>query len=334
MLTAVIRLWSMTKLVTCIAALQLRDRGQVDFDDSALVERVLPELCAMPVLLRYDGDTPIYTPRTEAITLRRLMTHTVGQSYGAADLVRWERENLSKQWREAGAGIEAFTTPLMAQPGSRFAYGLAIDWVGILVMRLSGLSLEEYFARNIWEPLGLKSFTFFATPAVRARQMAQCTRTPAGELIQIPATHHPVNLDPAQVRTQSGGGGLYGSMKEYLAFLQAILRSRDGGGIISPAAFRELFTDSLPADTQCQKTLGSFLKMRGYPERQYTSGARVGYSTGLCLTLAPSANGRRAGSGFWFGAARSEYWIDPASGIIVSAHQGRADRRACARRSS
>jgi CubicO group peptidase (beta-lactamase class C family) len=294
----------------------------VDLDDAELCERVLPELCAMPILERYDGDEPVYSPRTEAITLRRLMTHTVGQSYGDAAQIRWEKENLPISWRHANAGVESFATPLMCQPGSRFAYGLAIDWVGILVSRVAGQSLEEFFAENIWTPLGLKSFTFLPTEAVRAKLMQCCSRTREGKLIHIGQSEkYGKDPLPHEIIVQSGGGGLYGTMKEYLVFLQNVLRCRDAPGIISPATFRELFSDSLPpadGSHNCQKTLGSFLRMRGYPEKQYTSGAKIGYSPGLCLNLAASENGRKAGSAFWFGAARSEYWMDPATGVIVS----------------
>lgn len=311
----------MTKLVTSLACLQLKERGLVDYDDAALIERVLPELCAAPVLLGYDGDVPRYTRRTEAITLRRLLTHTVGQSYGDKNLLRWERENLPRRWMEANAGVESFVTPLAVQPGTRFVYGLAIDWAGILVQRVTGLTLEEYFAKNIWEPIGVKSFSFFPTDDLRDRLMHMCTRTRAGELVHTDKLRPVPKLRPQDIGVQAGGGGLLGTAREYLVFLQHVLRCREPGGIITPASWRELFTDSLPtpdASHDCQKSLGAFLKMRGYPEEQYTSGDKVGYSPGLCLNLAASVNGRKAGSGFWFGAARSEYWIDPASGLVVS----------------
>lgn len=320
-LTPALQLWSMTKLVTCVACLQLKERGLVDYDDPELIERVLPELCAVQILLRYENDKPIYEKRTEPITLRRLLTHTVGQSYGDPRGLRWERENLPRKWMEANAGVESFATPLLAQPGSKFVYGLAIDWVGILIMRISGQTLEEYFNEHIWAPLGLKSFSFFPTPELKSRLMKMCTRTKEGKLIHTSKLRPVPEMKPEDIGIQAGGGGLLGTMKEYLIFLQHVLKCRDEAGIISPSSFRELFTDSLPppdGSHDCQRALGAFLKMRGYPEEQYTSGRSVGYSTGLCLNLAASENGRKAGSGFWFGAARSEYWIDPATGIVVS----------------
>lgn len=314
----------MTKLVTSISCLQLKERGLVDYDDPALIERLLPELCAMPVLLRYEGATPIYAPRTEEITLRRLLTHTVGQSYGDKNLLRWEAENLPRRWMERNATVESFATPLSIQPGTKFVYGLAIDWAGILVERITGLTLEEYFKKNIWEPIGVTSFSFFPTPDIKARLMRMCTRTREGELVQTEKLRPVPDLTPEDIGVQAGGGGLLGTAKEYLVFLQAVLRCREPGGIISPSSFKELFTDSLPppdSTHDCQRSLGAFLKMRGYPEEQYTSGKKIGYSPGLCLNLAQSVNGRKAGSGFWFGAARSEYWIDPAAGLIVSTVQ-------------
>ncbi|BEJ17801.1 hypothetical protein CspHIS471_0700690 [Cutaneotrichosporon sp. HIS471] len=315
----IIEMWSMTKLVTSLACLQLKERGLVSYDDPALIERLLPDLCAQPILLGYDGDTPKYTPRTEPITLRRLLTHTVGQAYGNRAQLRWEKENVAIPWKSPGSTIESFITPLNIQPGSSFVYGLGIDWAGILLERITGLTLDEYFRKHIWEPIGVKSMTFFPTPEIKARLMQMCTRTREGELVHTRKLRPVKDMVPEDIKQQAGGGGLLGTAREYITFLQAVLRCKEEDGLVSRAGFRELFTDSLPrdqAERDCHKALGAFLKFRGYPEEQYTSGGAVGYSPGLCLNLANSVNGRKAGSGFWFGAARSEYWIDPASGLI------------------
>ncbi|KLT38732.1 beta-lactamase/transpeptidase-like protein [Cutaneotrichosporon oleaginosum] len=330
-------MWSMTKLVTSVACLQLKERGMVDYDDAELCERVLPDLCAMPVLLGYDGDTPQYTPRTEPITLRRLLTHTVGQAYGNRAQLRWERENLPVRWVAPGATAASFATPLNIQPGTSFVYGLGIDWAGILLERVTGTTLDEYFREHIWAPLGITGITFLPTEDIKARLMQMCTRTRDGALVHTVKLREVSAMTPADIVQQAGGGGLLGTAREYLTFLQALLRCKDEDGIVSRAGFRELFTDALPPDDgtrDCHAALGAFLKFRGYGEEQYTSGRAVGFSPGLCLNLAPSANGRKAGSGFWFGAARSEYWIDPASGLIVSVSTGWSDTRDCARRSS
>jgi CubicO group peptidase (beta-lactamase class C family) len=313
-------MWSMTKLVTSLACLQLKERGLVDYDDAALCERLIPELCAQPVLLGYDGDTPQYAPRTEAITLRRLLTHTVGQAYGNRAQLRWEAENIPVRWTAPGATTASFATPLNIQPGSSFVYGLGIDWAGILLERVTGQTLDEYFQEHIFGPLGIRSMSFFPTPELKARLMQMCTRTREGTLVHTQKLRPVSKMVPEDIVQQAGGGGLLGTAREYLTFLQAVLRCKDADGLISRAGFRELFTDSLPPDGEgdCHAALGAFLKFRGYPEEQYTSGRAVGYSPGLCLNLGNSVNGRKAGSGFWFGAARSEYWIDPASGLIVS----------------
>ncbi|GMK58053.1 hypothetical protein CspeluHIS016_0500850 [Cutaneotrichosporon spelunceum] len=315
----VIEMWSMTKLVTSLACMQLKERGLVDYDDAALCERVLPDLCAMPVLLGYEGDTPKYTPRTEDITLRRLLTHTVGQAYGNRAQLRWEKENLAIQWKDPGSTTASFATPLNIQPGSSFVYGLGIDWAGILLERITGLTLDEYFRQHIWEPLGITSMSFFPTPDLKARLMQMCTRTKEGKLVHTQKLRPVKDMVPSDIKQQAGGGGLLGTAREYVTFLQAVLRCRDEDGLVSRAGFRELFTDSLPPDEagrDCHKALEAFLKFRGYPEEMSTSRRGVGYSPGLCLNLEPSVNGRKAGSGFWFGAARSEYWIDPASGLV------------------
>lgn len=312
----------MTKLVTSVAALQLIDRGLVDLDDPRVIEDKLPELCAQEILSYKSGEA-VYTPRTRPITLRRLLTHTSGLGYhfNSPELARWQEE----EGPGVGVGIwsgtvEGFTEPLLFEPGTRWRYSIGIDWAGILVERLSGQGLEDYFQQNIFKPLGIDDISFIPTPEMLARMQQTCSRDDAGKPVPCPSLRPIDNPNLGQV---SGGGGLFGTAKGYLRFLAGILASKEEGGIISPSAFKTLFTNALPPrgdDNTCYADLARSAKQQTYhdPDHVANDAQYLEHSIGLVLNTRDSVNGRKAGSGCWDGAAKTQYWLDPTTGIAVS----------------
>lgn len=309
----------MTKLVTSVAVLQLVDRGLVDLDDAELIERVCPELAALPILTGMDGNKPITTPRTAPITLRRLLTHTSGLAYDFTS-------PLLEQWKKATnhpphygvKGQKAYCEPLVFQPGEKWLYSIGIDWAGIVVERVSGQDLEAYFHEHIFGPLGLtpKDVSFIPED-VHARIQQVCGRDENGKLKHTESLR-PVGLDAESIGQLSGGGGLVGTAKAYMRFLQGILQ-REAGGIVSERAFKTLFTDSLESG-DVRKGLAAMTMRQTYhdPEHTANDGQYLGHSVGLVLSLKDSVNGRKKGSGCWDGAAKTQYWLDPATGIAVS----------------
>ncbi|BEI86676.1 hypothetical protein CcaverHIS002_0700220 [Cutaneotrichosporon cavernicola] len=314
-----LQLYSMTKLVTTVAVLQLVDRGLIDLDDAQLVEKHCPELCALPVLTGQDEDTLLSTPRTQPITTRRLLSHTSGLAYtfSSSLLAEWHQQN-QPPLHHGEQTTKGFEEPLVFQPGERWLYSIGIDWAGILVERISGLNLQEYFHQHIFGPLGLTvdDITFVPTDDVRARMQQICKRLPDGSLVHgVPM--RPLDYTAETIGQLSGGGGLHGTARAYLRFLQGILNRDDG--IVSEAAFAELFTDSLPADAppEVKKGLAVMTIRTNYHDPEHTANDAqfLGHSVGLVLSLKDSVNGRRKGSGCWDGAAKTHYWLDPATGI-------------------
>src|SRR5271170_5470953 len=172
---------SMTKAITSVAAMQLVEQGKLKLDEPA--STYIKELGKLQVLHGFDaGGKPILKPPTKPVTLRTLLTHTSGFCYDTwfADMLRWEKES----GKTFPLGTVAPLTPLMFEPGSRWQYGTSADWSGRLVETVSGLTLEQYFQKNILEPLGMRD-TGFSVPADKFdRLVSEYRRQPDGSLVE------------------------------------------------------------------------------------------------------------------------------------------------------
>src|SRR5450755_2943312 len=161
-----LRIASMTKMVTTTAALQLSERGRLELD--APVETYRPEFADLQVLEGFDGGAPrLRPPRTRA-TVRQLITHTAGLGYWFwnSEIDRYEQVTGTPNILP---GTDAmFTSPLLFDQGTRFEYGINVDWLGRVVEAVSGQSLDAYFLANITGPLGMTSTTAKMTDAQRA----------------------------------------------------------------------------------------------------------------------------------------------------------------------
>jgi CubicO group peptidase (beta-lactamase class C family) len=110
------------------------------------------------------------------------------------------------------ATVDALSSPLIYEPGTSFRYSVSIDWVGIMVERVSGLNLESYFRQNIFDPVGVESFTFYPTPEVQRRKIAACERDAQGKVKVIPGGFGMGRpQEPEQVGLLLGGAGLFGT---------------------------------------------------------------------------------------------------------------------------
>jgi methyl acetate hydrolase len=171
---SIFRIASMTKAVTSVAVMQLVERGRVQLDEPA--GTYLPELARVEVLEDFDanGTAKLRLPKTP-VTVRQLLTHTSGFGYDFLD------EKLSRY--VAAGGVPGVRTgdsgflkaPLLFDPGTKWEYGISTDWLGKLVEKISGQSLEEYFRQNIFAPLGMGD-SFFNVPADK---QARGDRSPA-----------------------------------------------------------------------------------------------------------------------------------------------------------
>ncbi len=294
---------SLTKLVTSTAAMQLVEQGRLALDSS--VEALLPELPPRQVLESLDAaGEAVLRPVRGPITLHHLLTHTSGFSYDT-----WNKALLSYAQRQAiprigTCKLKALDLPMLFDPGKRWEYGMSTDYVGLLVERASGLSLEEYIQRHICAPLGLRDLGFVLRPDQTARLASMHHRQPDGSLQVM---QHEV---PQQPEFFMGGGGLYGSITDFTRFMGLFLQG--GLGVLKPETIALMFENQI-----------GDLNANGFPagtapnsgERRYFPGRRWKFGYGLALNPEATAEGRAAYSGAWAGRCNSYFWIDPARGI-------------------
>ncbi len=232
---------SMTKAVTSTAAMQLVEQGKLSLDRP--VAETLPELIAPRVLEGFDSaGEPRLRPARRPITLRHLLTHTAGFGYAIwnPDLARYiEKTGIPDiiTCQNAALGL-----PLIFDPGERWDYGINIDWVGKAVERVSGRKLGQYFAEHIFAPAGMKDTGFELTQERRARLAGMHSRGEDGALAAIPFEM------PQEPEFEMGGGALYGTAADYLAFARLFLNEGRAADGRSGAAARDGAADVAEPD--------------------------------------------------------------------------------------
>jgi methyl acetate hydrolase len=229
----------------------------------------------------------------------------------------------------ASATEDTIKQPILFEPGTDWKYSIGLDWAGVLLTRVSGQSLEEYFKSNIFDKCGMTSTSFFPTQDLKSRMMKVCERNSDGSLRPEAAPTMGREMDAGKVGPfLSGGGGLFGTAKDYLSFLRAILASSPQSAqpasnpLLSASSYRELFTHALDANSSASlSSLAAMAKDQNIHDPAVLTngtGDHIAHSVGLFINKIDSKFGRKANSGCWDGAAKTYYFIDPASGIAVS----------------
>ena len=298
---------SMTKAITSTAAMQLVEKGRLTLD--APIAEVLPELASPQVLDGFDTNgEPRLRPARQAITLRQLITHTAGFSYDIwnADIGRYmERRGIPGV---ISCENLALTTPLTFEPGERWDYGINIDWVGKAVERVSGQRLGDYFAEHLFGPIGMADTGFRLSADHRARLAGMHARDETGALAAIPFEL------PQEPEFQMGGGGLYGTASDYLAFARVFLNEgrAAGGPVLTPETVRQMGQNAMGVlDVRALKTA-----IPAYSnDAEFFPGMVKKWGLGFMISTAPGPHGRGAGSLAWAGLGNTYFWIDPAKGV-------------------
>jgi methyl acetate hydrolase len=315
-LDALFRIASMTKPVTAVAAMQLVERGHVALDDSA--EKYFSEFANHSVLESFDAATGAYKlrPATKPVTVRHLFTHTSGLGY------RFTSPILRDFKPRAGDPAR----PLLFEPGEQWMYGTSTDWLGRLVEKVSGLSLDEYFRRRIFAPLKMAD-TFYDVPqAKQARLVAAHRRQVDGSLVKLPVQPRPTGFKPI------GGGGLSSTASDYIRFTRMLLNGGELDGV------RILSAGSVDAMAQNQIGAVGVAALRSSAptvsdDFSFIADGRDKWGLGFLITADAVPGKRSAGSLSWGGVNNTYFWIDRASGIagvIMMQFLPFADRKALA----
>jgi methyl acetate hydrolase len=298
---------SMTKALTGTAAIQLVEQGRLELDRAAA--DWLPELAEAQVLEGFDdAGQPLTRPPRRPITLRHLLTHTAGFSYEI-----WSEQVIRYQQAKGIPGIitcqnAALSTPLLFDPGERWEYGINIDWAGKMVEAASGKRLGAYMQENIFEPLGMGDTAFKLRPDMRARLAKMHQRGADGGFA-------PLDLEiPQDPEFEMGGGGLYGTVGDYLKFVRMILNrgAADGHQVLQPE------TVDMMARNQMGECRVRAVKTAMPPlsnDAEFFPGMPKTWGLTFMINMEQAPTGRTAGSLAWAGLANSYYWIDPKKGI-------------------
>jgi len=293
---------SMTKAITSTAALQLVDQGKLTLDEP--VSKHIPEFAKLQVLDGYDSSgKPILRPVRTPVTLKHLLTHTSGFCYDnwSEEMIRYEKATGTS----IVAGQVAPMVPLMFEPGTRWQYGYSTDWTGRLVEIVSGLTLEQFFRRNILDPLGMRDTSFLMPADKFDRMVTRYDRQPDGSLQQEPRAL------PAAPAAFNGGGGLYSTAGDYVKFMQMILRRGQGDGgarILQPKTVGSMTSNQIgPLGAGKLKTQRPNISS----DVDVHPGAVDKWGLGFLINTVAYPGGRSAGSLAWAGVANTFYWIDP-----------------------
>lgn len=308
------RIASQSKAITTVAALVLVENGVIGLHDP--IARWLPGFADATVSEAVDSAGTMVrrtVPVRRAITVRDLMTHTAGMSYGGESWLAaaYEARGLGPAagygwyFADKPVGIcEAVEPlaelPLAAHPGERFVYGYATDVLGCLVERASGMALDAFVRAHITGPLAMHD-TWFCVPDAAADRLATVyalgadglRRAPEGPLGQGHYVARPC-------RAFSGGAGLVSTAHDYARFLEMLRRggTLDGARILSPATVSLMTRDHVDA---------------------LYRGPEFGFSLGFEVLLDPGKAGRHGAVGAygWGGAYHTSYWVDPEHDLVA-----------------
>ena len=309
------RIVSMTKAVTSTAVLILYEEGHFLLDDP--VADYLPEFDREMQIVSADGESLV--PATRPITIRHLLTHTSGITYGFAnDALKPHYEAAAVSDAVGENGITAAenvrriaSAPLLFEPGSAWQYGLSTDVLGRLVEVVSGQPLDEFLTERLFLPLDMYD-THFRVPATKHGRLATVYRHDAdGNLERVPdgvqtdrsvvyGIDYPYNDD---MRLLSGGGGLTSTVRDYSRFLQMVLN----GGSLGGQRILSRKTVELMTTNQTDRLGVS----RDYPGRSWSLAFE--YEDGPAATGLPGSPGLVR----WDGLYNTYYWVDPEEELVA-----------------
>ncbi len=298
------RIYSMTKVVTGVATLQLYEADQLQLDDP--IAKYLPELKDLKVLTGGTADAPTQVLAKTQPTVRMCLNHTAGFTYdffsGSPVHELYKRADL---WN--AKGLEDFIQrvaklPLLAEPGTAFNYSISDDVLGLLIQRVSGVKFEEYIATHITGPLGMED-TFFDVPADKMDRLGKLHRQDEkGKLRTIDpiigAYAEPGRGIPA------GGAGLFSTIGDYGKFAQMLANggSLDGTRILSRKMWELGRLNSLGSTANPLHSVGR--------------GDGWGLFSGVRLNVADAGEPGTEGTLFWSGAATTHFFADPGEDLV------------------
>jgi CubicO group peptidase (beta-lactamase class C family) len=322
---SIFRIYSMSKPITAVALMMLVEEGAIGLDDA--VHTHIPAwkdlgvyASGMPSLIPTGTASYLTTPVERPMRVIDLCTHTSGLTYGFM-----MRSNVDAAYRRAQiadraapGGLQAMIdqlahVPLEFSPGTKWNYSVAIDVLGYLVEKVSGMSFGEFLEKRLFKPLGMTDTAFHVAPD-KIDRLTSCYQpegTRPGIKIQDDARESTYATPPG---LESGGGGLVSTAHDYLRFCRMMLNGGelDGVRILSPKTVALFSLNYLPGNQEVAD-----MALPGmFSETAY---AGVGFSLGcgVNIDVARTRLPGSLGEYFWGGAAATAFWIDPKEDLTV-----------------
>jgi CubicO group peptidase (beta-lactamase class C family) len=306
----IFRIYSMTKPIVSVAAMMLAEQGRLLLSDP--VAKLLPEMREMQVGVEAvdAAGKPVLqrVPAQQPITVQDLLRHTSGLTYGIFG------DSLVKAaYRESGLGNPKNSNqdfirtiaqlPLACQPGTTWEYSHSTDVLGIMLERLTGMTLDVLIAEMILKPLGMHESGFWVPPQDHHRIAEPFAIDPVtGASVKLSQVHRQPSL-------LSGGGGMVSTARDYLRFAQMLLNGGEleGARILSRKTLRYMTSDHL-AEMPRAKTGPNYLPGPGY-------GFGLGFAvrTEAGTAVMPGS----VGDFTWSGLAGTYFWIDPEEDFLA-----------------
>jgi CubicO group peptidase (beta-lactamase class C family) len=310
----IFRDFSMTKPVTGVAMMILYEQGK--WLPSDPIAKFIPEFAHLKVYKGTDADGKmILVDPDHAPTMRELMSHTAGFTYGFfgnTPVDKMYRDVQPLQSKNLQEFVEKMATlPLLYQPGRGWTYSVSMDIEGYIVEKLSGKSLPEFMRDNIFKPLGMKDAGFFVPEGKRDRLSAVYTTGQNGELVLAGSGPSGRAMDyVAEPTMPSGGGGMVSTAEDYYRFARMMLNGGelDGKRILSPATVKLMTNNHVPAELLTgQFGIGQMVMRPGF-----------GYGYNCAVVFDPPEANLPEGKGtfFWDGAAGTWFWVDPTNDVV------------------
>ncbi len=319
--TGIFRIASQTKALTVTAVMMLWEEGKFSLDDP--VSKFIPSFANEKVLASFNPKDTTYTTiaAKRPVTIRDLLTHTSGIGYPAigtpAENAIYAKANLTggvgtKGQTLADAMTRLGSLPLFFQPGTSWKYGLNMDVLGYLVEKWSGMTLEEFFTKRIFNPLGMND-TYFNVPASKGPRLVNFFLGDSTGTIKKQPSAFGGALDmnyPLQKNSYfSGGGGLCSTLRDYAILLQMFLNKGEYNGIrlLAPSTVR-MITENQIGDLH--PNLGD--------DAAYN---KFGFGFFIISDEGSHFTPSQAGTYSWGGVFSTSYWVDPKEDMIVLAYE-------------
>lgn len=308
------RIYSMTKPITSVALMILYERGCFQLDDP--VAKHIPAWENIQVYKSGEGADMETVPCESPMTIKHLMTHTSGLSYGFMRAHPVDALYRSLQVEDASDRtlqtlVDTLAkVPVLFQPGTRWSYSVATDVLGYLVEHFSGMRFDEFLKAEITEPLNMQDTAFSVPEETRSRLGACYNHHPDGYRLQDDPAKSRYHTQPSYL---SGGGGLVSTIDDYNMFAQNLLGHRHGAPkqILGTKTVEFMTSNHLPG--------GVDLAAMGQSVFSETSFEGVGFGLLGSVVVDPATSSVTDSKGCygWGGAASTYFWNDPVEDLTT-----------------